>query len=196
MFRALSQTTVRWRPLEGEGLEHLTLTQIDTADGAVIRAVSVLIGERGGAPYGVRYRIDCDAAWRVRDFSIATTDGKRLHLRSDGHGHWRTEAGIPLPLFDGCIDIDLAGTPFTNTLPIRRLGLDRKAGKARLKMLYVPFDTLEPVVDGQHYTCLDDGRLYRYEAEDRSFAADLPVDADGLVIDYPTLFLRLSPETI
>lgn len=196
MFRALSQTTVRWRPLEGEGLEHLTLMSTNTADGAVIRAVSVLIGERGGTPYGVRYRIDCDAGWLVRKLMVDTTDGRSLHLRSDQPGQWATARGVALPEFDGCVDIDLAGTPFTNTLPIRRLGLNRQSGTARLKMLYVPFDTFEPVVDGQHYTCLDDFKLYRYEAEDRSFAADLPVDADGLVIDYPTLFLRLSPETI
>lgn len=196
MFRALSQTTVRWRPLEGEGLEHLTLMQIDTANGAVIRAVGVLIGNRGGTPYGVRYRIDCDAGWLVRKLVVDTTDGRSLHLRSDHPGQWATSGGTALPELDGCVDIDLAGTPFTNTLPIRRLGLTRQSGTARLKMLYVPFDTFEPVVDGQHYTCLDDFRLYRYEAEDRSFAADLPVDEDGLVIDYPTLFLRLSPETI
>ncbi|OOG72576.1 transcriptional regulator [Sinorhizobium sp. A49] len=196
MFRALSQTTVRWRPLEGEGLERLTLTSTDTTDGAVIRAVGVLIGNRGGTPYGVRYRIDCDAGWLVRKLMVDTTDGRSLHLRSDHPGRWATAAGLALPEFDGCIDIDLAGTPFTNTLPIRRLGLDRRSGTTRLKMLYVPFDTFEPVVDGQHYTCLDDFRLYRYEAEDRSFTADLPVDKDGLVIDYPTLFQRLSPETI
>ena len=35
-------------------------------------------------------------------------------------------------------------------------------------------------------------RLYRYEAADRSFTADLTVDEDGLVIDYPGLFARLS----
>ncbi len=196
MFRALSQTTARWRPLEGEGLEHLTLTSTATTDGAVIRAVGVLIGSRGGAPYGVRYRIDCDERWQVRKLMVDTTDGRSLHLRSDHPGEWMTAAGAALPEFDGCIDIDLAGTPFTNTLPIRRLGLDRNAGTVKLKMLYVPFDTFKPVVDGQHYTCLDDFRLYRYEAEDRSFAADLPVDEDGLVIDYPTLFQRLSPETI
>ena len=95
-----------------------------------------------------------------------------------------------------CIDIDLAGTPFTNTLPIRRLNLTRRSGTAKLRMLYVPFDSFEPTVDGQHYTCLEDGRLYRYQAEDGSFTADLPVDEDGLVLDYPTLFRRLSPETI
>ena len=191
MFRALSPKTVRWRPLEGEGLEHLTIGPAIGGNGPVIRAESVVIGERGGNSYGVRYRIDCNTAWHVLSFSIETTSGRRLTLSSDGRGHWRSEDGTALPLFDGCIDIDLAGTPFTNTLPIRRLGLTPQSGTASLTMLYVPFDTFEPFPDGQHYTCLIEDRLYRYEAGDRSFAAGLPVDEDGLVTDYPTLFERL-----
>ncbi len=75
MFRALSSTTVRWRPLEGEGLEHLTLRTFDTSLGAAIRAESVLIGERGATAYGVRYRIDCDAGWRVFSFSSRRPKG-------------------------------------------------------------------------------------------------------------------------
>jgi uncharacterized protein len=39
---------------------------------------------------------------------------------------------------------------------------------------------------------LQPGRLFRYQALDRSFAADLSVDEDGLVIDYPTLFERVE----
>ncbi|APG92445.1 DNA-binding response regulator [Sinorhizobium americanum] len=171
------------------------MSQTETADGAVIRAVSVLIGNRGGASYGVRYRIDCDETWLVRKLMVDTTDGRSLHLRSDHPGQWATARGAALPEFDGCIDIDLAGTPFTNTLPIRRLNLTRASGTVKLKMLYVPFDSFEPTVDGQHYTCIEDGKLHRYQAEDRSFTADLPVDEDGLVIDYPTLFQRLSLET-
>lgn len=172
-------------------MEHLALGPVSGGRGAAIRADSVVIGSRGGRPYGLRYRIDCDAGWRVLSFSIETVDGRGLRLLSDGEGRWRDEDGRPLPRFDGCIDIDLAGTPFTNTLPIRRLGLAPQSGTARLTMLYVPFDTFEPVTDGQRYTCLVEDRLYRYEAEDRSFAADLPVDEDGLVTDYPSLFERL-----
>jgi len=188
MFRALSPTTVRWRPLEGEGLEHLTIAPVDSAG---IRASSVLIGERGGRPYGVRYIVDCDPHWIVLAFTIETTEGQRLSLMSDGKGHCRDADGSALPAFDGCIDIDLAGTPFTNTLPIRRLGLKPEDGTAKLTMLYVPFDTFEPFPDGQTYTCLEEDGLYRYEAEDRSFTVELPVDEDGLVADYPTLFQRL-----
>ncbi|MFP4903215.1 putative glycolipid-binding domain-containing protein, partial [Paraburkholderia sp. BR14261] len=36
-------------------------------------------------------------------------------------------------------------------------------------------------------------REYRYEGIIRDFTANLRVDEDGLVIDYPTLFRRLPP---
>lgn len=187
MFRPLASRTVRWRPLEGQGIEHLTL---GPAEGGIL-ADSVVVGQRGGTPYGARYRIRCDAEWRVRGFSVETMSGQRLALACDGAGNWRNEEGEALPRFRGCIDIDLAGSPFTNTLPIRRLSLTPAAGMAKLQMVYVPFDMLEPIRDGQHYTCLAQDRLYRYQAEDRSFTADLPVDEDGLVLDYPTLFERI-----
>jgi hypothetical protein len=58
-------------------------------------------------------------------------------------------------------------------------------------MLYVPFDTFRPLVDEQRYRCVS--RLhYRYEAVDGSFDADITVDEDGLVVDYPPLFSRLD----
>jgi hypothetical protein len=191
MFRPLRQTHARWRPLEGEGLEHLTIGPIETSSGATIRAGSTVIGDRGGKPYGVRYRVDCLPDWSVLSFSLATTDGRTLALWCDGKGHWRHADGTPLPHFDGCIDIDLAGTPFTNSLPIRRLDMTPATAAAKLSMIYIPFDTFEPRRDAQSYSCIELGRLYRYEAEERSFRADLPVDEDGLVLDYPSLFQRL-----
>ncbi|NEI70191.1 transcriptional regulator [Rhizobium lusitanum] len=191
-FRPLLPTTVRWRPMEGDGLEHLTIAPIDNAGGAAIRAAGIIVGARGGTPYGVSYRIDCTAGWAVLSFSVETTDGRRLALMSDGKGHWRSEDGTSLPQFVGCIDIDLYGSPFTNSLPIRRLEPKPEDGTARLSMLYIPFDTFEPVRDGQHYTCIVPEKLYRYAAEDRDFTVDLPVDDDGLVIDYPIYFKRAA----
>lgn len=187
MFRSLLPTVARWRSLEGEGLEHLNITPA----GNTFNATGVIIGERGDVPYGVRYSIDCASDWRVFHFLIETTSGLMLALKSDGNGHWTTMAGDALPEFDGCMDIDLAGTPFTNSLPIRRLGLTPESGTVQLDMLYVPFNSFRPLRDSQRYTCLKEGKLYRYTAADRTFTAELPVDEDGLVTDYPTLFQRL-----
>jgi hypothetical protein len=38
---------------------------------------------------------------------------------------------------------------------------------------------------------LRQGRLFLYEAADASFKALLPIDEDGLVLDYPELFERI-----
>ncbi|MDR4308154.1 putative glycolipid-binding domain-containing protein [Chelatococcus sambhunathii] len=178
--------TARWRSLDGEGLDHVT---VEVAQDRLI-ARGAAIGARGGAPYGVYYRIDMPRGWGVRELAIGTADGRGLHLLTDGQGHWATGNGEPLPALTGCVDVDLAGTAFTNTLPIRRL--DWAAGQSReLKMAYVPFDSFEPIVDGQVYTCLEPGRRFLYQAADRSFQAELSVDADGLVTDYPSLFSRV-----
>jgi hypothetical protein len=37
-------------------------------------------------------------------------------------------------------------------------------------------------------------REYRYEGIFRNFTANMKVDVDGFVIDYPTLFTRLRHE--
>ena len=104
----------------------------------------------------------------------------------------RTRAAFP------CLDLTAASTSISpaRRSPIRfqfvDFDLDVHDGPVELKMLYVPFDTFTPIVDEQRYRCLARRSLYRYEAVDRSFSADLPVDSDGLVTDYPGLFERVA----
>ena len=43
----------------------------------------------------------------------------------------------------------------------------------------------------QAYTCIEPDREYRYEGIFRNFTANMTIDEDGLVIDYPSLFRRL-----
>jgi len=54
---------IRWAPAEGVGAEHLSVR--GTAGGVV--AEGVVVGAHGGTPYGLRYRVACDALWRVRE---------------------------------------------------------------------------------------------------------------------------------
>jgi hypothetical protein len=186
-FRTIQSRTVRWRPLDDIGLEHLTVG----ADNGKIVARSVAIWQRNGTQYGMHYTLTCDADWAIRQLSIESTEGRTLRLMTDGKGNWTDSAGRQLPAFDGCLDVDVSGTPFTNTLPIRRLGLESSHGLLEVPMLFIPCDTFVPFRNVQRYACLRPDKLYRFETEDRSFTADLPVDEDGLVLDYPQLFQRV-----
>jgi uncharacterized protein len=115
------QRSVIWTPWEDQGLERLWLTRLlegVSGDGVIIRA-------KDGAIFRARYQIQCDARWRVRETRVSSLDrgGKRISLTSDGEGRWATAAGERLGQLDGCLDVDISATPFTNTLPIRRLGM-------------------------------------------------------------------------
>ena len=179
---------LRWRPAEGGGLEHLVLAE--GPDG--VRAESVVIGTDDGGPFAIRYGLACDAGWRVRALEVVSIgDGRRIAVRADGAGYWTDEAGAALPALDGAIDVDIAATPFTNTLPIRRLGL--AAGQAaEIVTAYVSVPALGVAPDPQRYTCLVPGRRYRYESLDSDFTREIETDGDGLVTDYPGLFRRVD----
>jgi uncharacterized protein len=176
---------LRWTALAWPGWEHLEL--VETATGVTAR--SVLIGEREGVAYGARYEVQLDAAWVFRTLDIMLTDDRTLHLASDGRGHWSGQAGMALPELEGCIDIDLSGSPFTNTLPLRRAKLE--IGMPRhFRMAWIPLHSLEPVRDEQIYTRLGNGRV-RYQSADLSFERELTVDTDDFVLAYPGLFERM-----
>ncbi len=190
------ERSVMWVPWMGVGLEHLSLAW----DEEGIRADGIVIGAEKGVPFRIRYEIRCDLGWRLRDlsvFSLARED-TAMKLLADGKGNWSTPDGEPVPALDGCIEVDISATPFTNTLPIRRL--DLKPGETReLAVAYVAVPEMRVAPARQRYACLESyegGGLYRYENLDGAFTgftADLPVDADGLVLDYPELFRRARP---
>jgi uncharacterized protein len=178
---------LRWKPMEGFGAEHLHIKS--TSEGLL--AQGVVIGLREDVGYGLFYRIVLDQGWRVREVELSTTGAaEKLVLRADGKGRWQSAEGLPLPALDGCIDIDIAATPFTNTLPIRRLRLSEGVDQV-IRVVYIPVPTLEPIAVDQRYTCLQSGRLYRYEGLSSGFDGELPIDDDGFVIDYPNTFRRL-----
>jgi hypothetical protein len=157
-------------------------------DGVAIRGVAV--GSLDAQHrVGVRFAFRCDHAWRFRRLDLESiVDSRALVLLSDGEGNWTDGEGHPLAHLAGCMEIDLQGSPITNTLPIRRLAL-RQGEEAPITVVYVPFDTFMPHRMDQRYTCVEPGRRYLYA--DADFSAELPVDEDGLVLDYPELFERL-----
>lgn len=99
--------------------------------------------------------------------------------------------GADQPQLAGCLDVDIAATPFTNTLPVRRLGAALQR-RTPIAVVYVAVPSLSVRRMEQAYTRLGGGR-YLYEGPIGAFQAELELDADGLVRHYPSLFTRLSP---
>lgn len=186
---------IMWCPWTGPGLEHLRLLQ--QLEGIVADGLILGTGEQG--PFRVHYEIHCTDQWVLR--AVHASDlgpsSQSLHLLTDGEGTWTTEAGEPLPMLQGCLDVDISITPFTNTLPIRRLALQPGAA-AILPMAYIVAPEMRVRVVQQRYTCLEaapSAGRYRFESlkgNVSSFTAELPVDKDGLVLDYPGLFRRVG----
>jgi uncharacterized protein len=185
-------TDLVWEALDWPGLEHV----IVSPDAAGFRAESQLVVGPPSGPASISYQLSCDAGWRVTGLtiSLASAAGRRsLDLSADTDGHWQVN-GKRKPELDGCIDVDFALTPLTNTLPIRRLTWS--AGQSRdLDMAYVTAElTVRPA--RQRYTQLGQDAekgiaWYRYQSG--SFSADLTVDGDGYVTDYPELWRRVGP---
>ncbi|HLY25776.1 MAG TPA: putative glycolipid-binding domain-containing protein [Aggregatilineales bacterium] len=174
-----------WTPWEGPGLEHAQVIQNEAGVG--VR--SVLIGLKDDSPFEVQYQLFCDTTWATREVSLQTFDQKGISLKADGAGHWTTGAGIAIDSLEGCIDVDITASPLTNTLPIRRLGLLEAGQSAEIAVAWINAPTLTLNAVRQRYTCLGTGR-YRYEGLGTGFQAEITVDEDGLVIDYPGVFRR------
>jgi len=113
---------VVWKNLLLDGRDYCALLRIAEVwllKGAV---VGVLEDQR---PMLVNYEIYCDANWltqRVQSKRTIASDVKTLTLGVERRGVWRS-SGQELREIRGCDDIDLAVTPATNPLPIRRLSL-------------------------------------------------------------------------
>jgi hypothetical protein len=180
-----------WQAWSGVGLESCRVV----AGTGGIRAESVALGVEAGQPWAVRYTLRCDADWRTRELSVTSLagDGATLVLAGNGTGHWTGADGQRLAALDGCLDVDLTSTVFTNTLPIGRLGM--VPGRSEeITVAYVTVPGLALTVSRQRYQCLTwgpDGGRYRFESPAIGFTADIDVDRDGLVVEYPHIARRV-----
>lgn len=189
MTETLSE--IVWVPEMGPGMEHLRL-HVD--DGGVV-AGGLVFGSTEGASYELHYEVYCDSSWASQrvPVQVLSPSASRGEITSDGHGRWRDQRGQTIAALDGCVDVDLSVTPFTNTLPIRRLPW--QPGKSReLDMAYVLLPAFELSRARQRYTCLsraEDGARFLYESIPSGFRAEIVTDAEGIVVSYPRFARRL-----
>ncbi len=185
-----SRQEVFWRALPTPGFEHCTLQPTDTglvSDGIILR-------QHKGESLRIFYRIEFDQDWRPRRVEVSRSGPKarKLSLTADGEGHWQDESGQRLSEFNGCFDMDLMGTPLTNTPAVRRLQQKGDA-TAELPVVFIHIPDLELSRVKQRYTRLDEvSESYRYESN--GFSAVLEFDRDGLVRNYEGQWRRMDAE--
>lgn len=187
MSPAAASAAVQWRRLDRPGRESARL--LEGAAGPILAGVVVVAVDRSACC--LRYRIACDPAWRTRRVEVSGWIGGgdlEMVIEADS-GEWQLD-GRAVPALRGCTDVDLAFSPATNLLPIRRLalavGASRDVEAAWLRFPELRLERLE-----QTYRRLDETR-YRYESR-TGFACELVVDEAGLVIDYPGVWEREAP---
>jgi len=183
--------TVCWTPVGSPGFEHL---QLRTEDGGYV-AKSIVLGIEGDTPFRLHYKIKADQEWRTRKLwlrALTPVSERELTLRSDGHGHWRNEDGLDLPALRDCFDVDISATPFTNTLSINRLQL-MSGQSVEIRVAYLLAPSLAISASAQRYSRRGTDEDIFFESPAHDFTALLPIDGDGLVLDYPQLFRRAFP---
>jgi uncharacterized protein len=138
----------------------------------------------------IHYAIRLSELWEVRQFLLfRDMDEPDLWLAKDLFGKWGEVNGAQRDDLAACDDLDLTCSPFTNTLPIRRLGL-AVGESADICAAWINPETLGVVPAVQNYTRLTD-RRWRYHQAATSYTAEFDVDEHGLVVDYPELFRRI-----
>ncbi len=202
-----NQRTVAWAWQTSPGLDVASVRQTARGD---VSITGQMVSAWDDRVLQLNYRLTCDPGWVFRHLSARATHGGRVHeldLRRDGEG-WLANGVVRTDLI-AAVDIDIMGTPITNTLPIRRVPWVLGACHP-FTMAYVLLPDLVVVPARQRYTALPTPGRYLYEslpfahapadhptlpgyhALKDTFTAELEVDADGLVVAYPPYWRRLA----
>jgi hypothetical protein len=175
-----------WRWLQGTGLERFEFLR--AGDEWIFRGTILTLAHDAAAE--ARYEITCDRSFRTKAANVFFRDaaGERSLQIVSEDGRW-LENGAENQTVRGAIDIDLGWSPSTNTLPIRRLGLEigQTSGEFIAAWVRFPELTLQPLP--QEYLRLGD-RKYRYSSRGGAFVAELLVDDHDLVLDYEGFWQR------
>lgn len=126
-------TVARWTDWDRNGLDHCLFTR----DVAGLRLEGLVIGGSANPTFAARYVVQTDQSLRTRFAQVSLLGGAEIQFVADGNGNWRNaQTGTVDEGLSGCLDVDIAATPATNTLPILRLGLAHR-GAEDIKVAYL-----------------------------------------------------------
>ncbi|TSB47762.1 putative glycolipid-binding domain-containing protein [Alkalicoccobacillus porphyridii] len=184
------QATYIWENLEHKGMEYLKISS--SSDRRVVTSTVIHTLETTK----IEYEITLTKNWEFVQLILKNDQlDKELILNRNRNGTWREDNTAELDYLEGACDIDLSCTPFTNTLPINRCGW-KKNEPIHFEMAYIDANDLSIRKVKQTYTLITQYRTERvFHYSSGSFQADILVNKEGIVTDYPDYFGLLSPST-
>ncbi len=186
-----------WQGVAAPRLEAVRLLVSDGRLRASGRMVAAADPARSTEAYSASFEFTVDRSGDVgRGLlrTITADEERQISVGRTEDGVWLIDHGQGAARndFDGAADVDVQGLVTFTALPIRRLGLHRQPATHDLPVLYVSMPDLSVRLMHQTYRTLsttETGAVINYTVPD--FSADLTVDADGLVIDYPGIAKRV-----
>jgi len=172
-----------WRALDREGEDKCRLSQVEEG--------WLLIGHArfhdGDGFAALDYVVRCDAGWHTLSADIAGTHADktiRLTLHRIGDDWMMNDQSQPQ--VSGARDVDLAFTPATNLMPLRRL---QQAGDHPLntRAAWLRYPSCVLTLLDQTYTGTS-SEIVSYAAQQTAYATQLCVDHSGFVTLYPDLW--------
>lgn len=171
-----------------------------------MKATGVALGT-SPLPYRLDYRFESRSRFLTKSIEVVSRGQgwrRSLRLERDKLGEWDAnwethgEALLPPPTGDmndlsSSLDCDLALSPLTNTMPVLRHDLLHGGGPVEFLMAWISVPDLSVIPSQQRYAFVRTDELIsvvRYESGD--FAADIVLDEDGLVLEYPGLGHRVG----
>jgi hypothetical protein len=150
-----------------------------------------ITGQGLGKLLNVNYQLDINKQWEIQSVKIDLQSdfSFSIYLHKNKEKQWTNEKGEIISRLNNCTDIDITLTPFTNTLPINRLNLAIGESK-EIEVVYFDLPTQNFNPSKQRYTNLGNG-IYKYESLASGFTANLKVDSEGIVLNYPGIWHRV-----
>ncbi len=186
-------TMVAWeRADESGGFSVATRERLEPPDaGWLFHGSEVLVGEQ---TLSCTFCVVVGPDWvtrRVQIRSVSTVGEAQRRLEASD-GHWTVD-GAARPDLDGCVDVDVAATPLTNTFPIRRLAHLAVGRSVTSAVAWVDVPALGVTRVEQTYQRLEDrDELAAWRYSDPTHGGFvLTVDTGGLVVDYEGFAQRI-----
>ncbi len=186
-------TMVAWeRADESGGFSVARRERLEPPDaGWLFHGSEVLVGEQ---TLSCTFCVVVGPDWvtrRVQIRSVSTVGEAQRRLEASD-GHWTVD-GAARPDLDGCVDVDVAATPLTNTFPIRRLAHLAVGRSVTSAVAWVDVPALGVTRVEQTYERLEDrDELAAWRYSDPTHGGFvLTVDTGGLVVDYEGFAQRI-----